>query len=63
MIGEELRAQALAARSDPVIVIGAPELTRRYETALRCFGIPSRLVGAEATWHGLWALAQHLEIR
>jgi len=63
VIGEELRAQSLASRSDAVIVIGAPELTLRYEVALQSFGIASRRVGAEATWRGLWALGQHLETR
>lgn len=61
VIGEELRAQALDAGAAPVVVIGAPALTLRYEIALRAFGITARRAGSEATWHGLWAIAQSLE--
>jgi len=61
VIGEELRSQQLDAAQGPVVVIGAPELTRRYEFALRDFGLTVRCVGAEATWRGLWAIAQTLE--
>lgn len=54
VIGEELRAQA--ADGSPVI-IGAPELARRYAIALP----GARAVGAEATWRGLWAIAQSMQ--
>ena len=63
VIGEELRAQALANRGEPVILIGAPELTLRYELALNGSGLASRRIGPEATWRGLWAVARQLEIR
>lgn len=60
LIGEELRAQALGP--DPsVVLIGAPQLTRRYALALNNTGIESRTLGAEATWAGLHALHAHLK--
>lgn len=59
VIGEELRAQR---RSDqPVVLIGSTALTQRYALALRALGGASRSLGSEATWRGLWALAQCLE--
>lgn len=61
VIGEELRSQRLAALSRPLVVIGAPALTLRYELALQALGVPVRSVGSEATWRGLWAIAQTLE--
>ncbi len=61
VIGEELRSQHLHRLSDPVVIIGAPALTQRYEFALRLLGINARTVGSEATWRGLWAIAQTLE--
>lgn len=61
VIGEELRSQQLATVSAPVVVIGAPALAQRYELALQALGVPVRSVGAEASWRGLWAIAQTLE--
>jgi 2-dehydro-3-deoxygalactonokinase len=61
VIGEELRSQQLDARSQPVVVVGSPALTQRYELALQVLGVPVRSAGSEATWRGLWALAQTLE--
>jgi 2-dehydro-3-deoxygalactonokinase len=58
VIGEELRAQELAAKPVPVIVIGAPALTRRYEIALQALGASAQCLGSEATWRGLWRIAQ-----
>lgn len=55
LIGEELRAQALDADAE-VVLIGSPALTQRYALALRANGIASRTLGAEATWAGLHAL-------
>ena len=57
VIGEELRSQHLHKLSDPVTIVGAPSLTQRYELALRLLDIPARAVGTEATWRGLWAIA------
>jgi 2-dehydro-3-deoxygalactonokinase len=61
VIGEELRSQQLAVVSGPVVVIGAPALAQRYELALQALGVPVRSAGSEATWRGLWAIAQTLE--
>jgi 2-dehydro-3-deoxygalactonokinase len=58
VIGEELRAQELPAQAGPVIVIGAPALTRRYEIALQALGASAQSLGSEATWRGLWRIAQ-----
>ena len=63
VIGEELRSQALRGTPDPVVLIGAHALTLRYELALHSLGVAVRRVGAEATWRGLWAIAQTLEPR
>jgi 2-dehydro-3-deoxygalactonokinase len=61
VIGEELRSQALARPSPPVVLIGSPQLTRRYELALQIMGVRAARVGSEANWRGLWAIAQSLE--
>ena len=61
VIGEELRSQQLDAQSRPVVVIGAPALTQRYELGLQTLGVPARRVGSEASWRGLWAIARTLE--
>lgn len=61
VIGEELRSQALDRTGEPVVVIGSPELTARYALALQAWAVPVRRVGSEATWRGLWAIAQTLE--
>ncbi|HEX9720664.1 MAG TPA: 2-dehydro-3-deoxygalactonokinase [Ramlibacter sp.] len=61
VIGEELRSQQLAALSGPIVLVGAPSLTQRYELALLALGVPVRSAGSEATWRGLWAIAQTLD--
>ena len=61
VIGEELRAQALAVASEPVVVIGAPALTLRYQVALESMGIAATTVGSQASWRGLWAIGRQLE--
>ena len=61
VIGDELHAQSLQGITQPVFIIGVEALTRRYEIGLAAFGIASRSIGTEATWRGLWALAQHLD--
>ena len=61
VIGEELRSQALAGLQEPVVVIGAGALTERYALALQSLGAACSRVGPEATWRGLWAIAQTLE--
>jgi 2-dehydro-3-deoxygalactonokinase len=59
VIGEELRLRDPVARS--VVLIGSEALTQRYALALRTLGCDARSLGPEATWRGLWALAQTLE--
>jgi 2-dehydro-3-deoxygalactonokinase len=61
VIGEELRSQQLGQDSGPLVVVGSPALTQRYELGLRILGLPSRAVGSQATWRGLWSVAQTLE--
>jgi len=58
LIGEELRVQALPNNGHEVVLIGTVALTERYALALTARGIATRLLGAEATWAGLHALAQ-----
>lgn len=60
VIGEEIHAQQLAANTR-VILIGSDALTQRYERALAQRAVTVQRVGAEATWRGLWALAQTLQ--
>jgi len=59
VIGEELRVRPRDAAE--VVLVGSPELTRRYALALATLGGASRSLGAEATWRGLWALARTME--
>ncbi|WP_298924193.1 2-dehydro-3-deoxygalactonokinase [uncultured Ramlibacter sp.] len=61
VIGEELRSQSLDAAQGPVVVIGSDALTARYELALQCLGVRAQTVGPQATWRGLWSIAQTLE--
>lgn len=58
LIGEELQAQALPEGGREVVLIGTAALTERYTLALKAGGITTRILGAEATWAGLHALAQ-----
>lgn len=60
VIGEELRAQHPEPGSE-VIVIGSAALTQRYARALALCQVKVRLIGAESTWHGLWALSKKLQ--
>ena len=60
VIGEEIRAQRPADTAAPLVLVGSAGLTSRYSHALDLLGIPSRSLGAEATWAGLHALAQVL---
>jgi 2-dehydro-3-deoxygalactonokinase len=59
VIGEELRMRDPSLQR--VVLIGSPALTQRYALGLESLGCASRSLGAEATWRGLWALAQTLE--
>ena len=60
VIGEELRCQSLDLDA-PIVVIGNESLTQRYARALALRSVGVQRVGPEATWRGLWALAQTLE--
>lgn len=57
LIGEEIRTQRLPAGA-PVMLVGSAMLTERYERALAQHRATVQRAGAEATWRGLWALAQ-----
>ena len=59
VIGEEVRAQTLQANAE-VVIIGSESLTQRYQRALALREVSSCRVGAQATWAGLWAIAQTL---
>ncbi len=59
LIGEELRTQQLPT-SSTVLVIGSTALTARYRLALGQFDQPAQTLGSEATWAGLWAIAQNI---
>lgn len=61
VIGEELRARASSATVE-VVVIGSDALNLRYERALSRHGIRVQRAGPQATWQGLWALAQTLHL-
>lgn len=58
LIGEELRVQTLPENGREVVLIGTAALTERYALALESRSIFTRILGAEATWAGLHALAQ-----
>ncbi len=60
VIGEELRAQPPGAVTDGVVVIGSPVLTERYARAFAVCGKRVQIIGGEATWRGLWTIAQTL---
>ena len=59
VIGEELRAQTLQNNTE-VVIIGSASLTQRYQNALALQNIAAQRVGSEASWAGLWAIAQTL---
>ena len=60
VIGEELRSQHLSRIADPIVIVAGPALAKRYELAMRLLDIPAKAVGAEATWRGLWGIAEGL---
>ena len=59
VIGEELHGNTLTDIQQ-VVLIGSENLTRRYTLAFETMDIPTRSMGAEATWAGLHALGKHL---
>jgi len=60
VIGEELRAQRLQNSQAQLVLVGAAALTHRYQLALRALGLQATAIGSQATWRGLWVLANHL---
>jgi 2-dehydro-3-deoxygalactonokinase len=56
VIGEELRARPPEAGT--ITLIGSAALVERYALALAWQGAEVRSLGAEATWRGLWRIAQ-----
>ncbi len=61
VIGEELRSQRLENSQAALVLVGSAALTHRYQLALRAVGLQASVLGAEATWRGLWSLARVLE--
>lgn len=59
LIGEELRALAFE-KGEEVLIIGSPALQQRYQLALAVCQVQSQCWGAQATWHGLQAIAATL---
>lgn len=59
VLGEELRAQRELPGT--VTLIGGAALVRRYALALAAVGVQADSLGSEASWRGLWALAQTLD--
>lgn len=57
VIGEEVRAQTLKNHAE-VVIIGSESLTQRYQRALALRNVSACRVGSQATWAGLWAIAQ-----
>jgi 2-dehydro-3-deoxygalactonokinase len=60
LIGDELRSRELASRKEPLVLVGADKLTRRYALALRHLGASLRTLGQETTWLGLHSIAQEV---
>lgn len=61
VIGEELRSQQHDTAGE-IVLIGSDNLTGRYALAFESLGVPTRSMGAEATWAGLHALGRHLSM-
>jgi len=59
LIGEELRAQTFE-KDEEIFIVGSPALQQRYQLALAVCQVQSRCWGAQATWHGLQAIASSL---
>lgn len=59
VIGEELRAAAVSRDMAPLVLVGEAALVARYQSALRVCGVDTTALDAQATWRGLWTIAQH----
>jgi 2-dehydro-3-deoxygalactonokinase len=62
VIGEEIRSRDLPAGAQ-LVLIGSELLTERYQRALAQRQAIVQRAGAEASWRGLWALAQTIHPR
>lgn len=58
LIGHELREALARFPAREVLLIGAPDLARRYETALRAFGVGARSADENAAMKGLSGIAR-----
>lgn len=58
LIGHELREALARFPAREVLLIGAPNLARRYETALRSFGVGVRSADENAAMQGLLGIAR-----
>lgn len=56
VIGEELKGQHLTS-GEALVLIGAPALCSRYDQALALLGVKPVIIGNQATWAGLKAIA------
>mgnify|MGYP006275202267 CR=1 FL=1 len=61
VIGEELRAAAVSRETAPLVLVGDAALVARYQIALRVCGVDATVLDAQATWRGVWTIAQHPE--
>ena len=58
IIADEVEHQLNRVREPGRIVLcGATDLCRRYDLALRARGVPTQIIGEEATARGLWRIA------
>ena len=63
VIGEELRAAAVSHEMAPLVLVGDAALVARYQCALRVCGVEATALDAQATWRGVWTIAQHPEVK
>jgi 2-dehydro-3-deoxygalactonokinase len=61
VIGEEVRQHA-PDPATPVLLVGAPALTARYQRALALAGVQARPLEGSVTWAGLWRIARELDM-
>ena len=59
VIGEELRAAPRHHRQRPMVLVGDATLVARYQSAMKQCQFDTLAIGSQATWRGLWEIAQH----
>ena len=59
VIGEEIKCQQLNS-GDSVVLVGAEALSKKYAQTLQQLGVQTQCVGNQATWQGLWAIANRV---